>query len=72
MAAEAVGVWITQRSSLNMDLWFHVCETKASAVTLVSRWFGTKPLTGGDVSAAAKSYLWLTIANQGLITLING
>lgn len=41
-------------------------------VTFVSRWYGTKPLTSGDVLAAAKSYLWLLIADQGLITLING
>lgn len=75
-AAEAVGVWkpawITQRSSLNMALQFLVCETKESVVTFVSRWYGTKPLTSGNVSAAAKSYLWLLIADQGLITLING
>lgn len=75
-AGEAVGVWepvwITQRSFLNTTLQFPVCETKESAVTFVSRWYGTKPLTSGDVLAAAKSYLWLLIADQGLITLING
>ena len=75
-AAEAVGVWepawITQRSFLNTALQFPVCETKESVVTFVSRWCGTKPLSSGDVSAAAKSYLWLLIADQGLITLING
>lgn len=75
-AAEAVGVWdsawITQRSFLNTALQFPVCETKESAVTFVSRWYGTKPLTSRDVSAPAKSYLWLLIADQGLITLING
>lgn len=38
----------------------------------VSRWCGTKPPAGGDVSVAAKSYLRLLIADQGLITLING
>lgn len=73
---EAVGVWepasITQRSFLNTVLQFPVCETKESTVTFVSRWYATKPLTGGDVLAAAKSYLWLLIADQGLITLING
>lgn len=75
-AAGAVAVWerawITQRSFLNTALRFPVCETKDSVVTFVSRWYGTKPLTSGDVSAAAKSYLWLLIADQGLITLING
>lgn len=75
-AAEAVGVWkpawITQRSSLNTALQFLVCETKEAVVTFVSRWYGTKPFTSRDVSAAAKSYLWLLIADQGLITLING
>lgn len=71
-----MGVWepalITQRSFLNTTLQFPVCETKESMVTFVSRWYGTKPLTSGDVLAAAKSYLWLLIADQGLITLING
>lgn len=73
---EAVGVWeaawITQRSFLNTALQFPVCETKESVVTFVSRWCGTKPLASMDVSATAKSYLWLLIADQGLITLING
>lgn len=41
-------------------------------MTFVSRWYGTKPLTSRDVLATAKSYLWLLIADQGLITLING
>lgn len=49
-----------------------MCETKESVVTFVSRWCGTKPLTSGDVLAAAKSSLWLLIADQSLITLING
>ena len=64
--------WITQRSFLNTALQFPVCETRESVVTLVSRWCGTRPLTGEDVLAPAKSYLWLLIADQGLITLING
>lgn len=71
-----MGVWeaarITQRSLLNTALRFPVCETKESAVTFVSRWCGTKPLTSKDILAATKSYLWLLIADQGLITLING
>lgn len=41
-------------------------------MTFVSRWYGTKPLTSGDALPAAKSCLWLLIADQGLITLING
>lgn len=41
-------------------------------MTFVSRWCGTKPLTSGDVLAAAKSSLRLLIADQSLITLING
>lgn len=49
-----------------------MCETEESAVTFVSRWCGTKALTSGDVLAAAKSSLWLLIADQSLITLING
>lgn len=69
---EAVGVWITQRSLLNRVLQFPMCETKESVVTFVSRWYGTKSSSSGDVLAAAKSYLWLLIADQGLITLING
>lgn len=72
----AVGRWepvrITQRSLLNTALQFPVCVTKESAVTFVSRWYGTKPFTKQNVLAAAKSYLWLLIADQGLITLING
>ena len=55
-----------------MALQFHVCETKESVVTFVSRWYGTEPLTSGDVLATAKSSLWLLIADQLLITLING
>lgn len=49
-----------------------MCETKESVVTFVSRWCGTKSSSSRDVLAAAKSYLWLLIADQGLITLING
>ena len=41
-------------------------------MTFVSRWYGTKPLTSRDFLAAAKSCLWLLIADQSLITLING
>lgn len=55
-----------------MALQFLVCETKESVVTFVSRWYGTKPLTSGNGLPAAKSCLWLLIADQGLITLING
>lgn len=61
-----------QRSSLNAALGFLVCETKESVVTFASRWHATKPLASGSVWAAAKSYLRLLIADQGLITLING
>lgn len=55
-----------------MPLRFLVCETKESVVTFASRWYATKPLASGSVWAAAKSYLRLLIADQGLITLING
>lgn len=41
-------------------------------MTFVSRWYGTKALSCGDALAAAKSRLWLLIADQSLITLING
>lgn len=61
-----------QGSSLNTPLQFLVCETKESVVTFASRWYATKPLASGSVWAAAKSYLRLLIADQGLITLING
>lgn len=61
-----------QRSSLKVALRFLVCETKESVVTFASRWYATKPLASGSVWAAAKSYLRLLIADQGLITLING
>lgn len=61
-----------QSLSLNVALQFLVCETKESVVTFASRWYATKPLASGSVWAAAKSYLRLLIADQGLITLING
>lgn len=41
-------------------------------MTFVSRWYGTKPLIVRDFLAAAKSCLWSLIADQSLITLING
>lgn len=65
-------VQLQQRSLFNTALRFPGRETKEPVVTFVSRWCGTEALAAADVSAAAKSYLWLLIAGQGLITLING
>lgn len=64
-------VQLQQRSLFNTALRFPGRETKEPVVTFVSRWCGTEALAAADVSAAAKSYLWLLIAGQGLITLIN-